>query len=269
MTWPVLARQEGRLTAESRTVKILLGLLGVGIVVAAYVYPIVGDEPFTTARFSGFVSGWVTTVVPLVGVMLGYNAVVSERESGALQLHLSLPYSRKALVVGKLAGRVGVLAATILLAMVGAGVLVVYPFGTLALAEFLGFVALTVVFGIVWTAIGVAVSLAVATKQRAIVLGFGLFALFTLVWDPLGTAVELGLRAAGLIGGELPGPARFVLGLTPGNVFDRLTAGFIDPSASLAGPWYLSEWVALVLLGCWTVGPLWLAYRRFAGRDIA
>lgn len=269
MTWDVIARQDWALTVGERSVKLLLGLVAVVIVVSAYVYPLAGDEPFTTARFAGFVVDPLSTVVPIVGVLLGYNAVVSDRESGALKLALALPHSRRDLVVGKFLGRAGLLSVATVAAMAVGGALVVYPFGELDLLPFLGFVGLTVAFGGIWTGIGIAASLAVATKRRALVLAFGLFFLFVMAWDSMAAALRVGLNVAGVLDGDLPAPLQFVVGLEPGHVFQRLTTGFVDPSASLSGPWYLGEWIALVLFACWLIGPLGLAYRRFDGSDLA
>lgn len=268
MTWRAVARHDRRQTRGTRSVRLLLGLLAFVILAAAYVYPINAEGPVTTARFTGHVVGWLTTVVPIVGVMLGYDAVVSDRVSGAVRLSLSLPNGRRDLVLGKLASRAGLLTAVTLAALLGAGFLVVYPFGHVELPRSLAFVALTVLFGVLWTGIGIAVSMAVATKQRALTAGFGLLGLFVLLWEQLADLVALGLEAAGLADGGLPGPMRFLFSLNPGTAFERVTRGFLDPASTVGGPWYLSEWVALVVFACWLVGPLGLAYRRFAGSDL-
>lgn len=269
MTWRAVARHDRRQTRGVRSVRFLLGLLAFVILAAAYVYPINAEEPITTARFTGHLVGWLTTVVPVVGVMLGYDAVVSDRVSGAVRLTLSLPNGRRDLVLGKLASRAGLLTAVTLVALLGAGFLVVYPFGRLELPRSLAFVALTVLFGVLWTGIGVAVSIAVATKQRALTAGFGILGLFILLWDPLADLVAMGLEAVGLADGDLPAPARFLFSLHPGTAFERVTRGFLDPASTVDGPWYLSEWVALAVFACWLVVPLGLAAHRFAGSDLA
>jgi ABC-2 type transport system permease protein len=269
MTWPVVTRHDGKQLVGERSVRLLLGLLGVVVVLAGYVYPVWAAPPHTTARFGGFAVDWLTTLVPLVGLLIGYNAVVSDRESGAIRLSLSLPHSRRDLLVGTFVSRVGLVAATTVAALVLAGALVVYPFGELALLGFLLFVPLAVAFGAVWTGLGIAISFAVSTQRRALVVAFALFFVFALVWDPAAGALRLGLQAAGLLEGALPAPVRFVVGLEPGNLFERVTTGFVDPGASVDGPWYLGPWVALVLLVGWIVAPLALAFRRFAGSDLA
>jgi ABC-2 type transport system permease protein len=269
MTWRLIARHDGRTTVEQWSVKLLLGFLVFVVMLSGYVYPVFGAQPITTGRFPGFVSGSLTTLVPFVGMLLSYGAVVGARESGAIRLSLSLPLSRGDLVLGKLLSRAGLLTGTLLASLLGAGALVVYPFGELEPWRFLGFLILTVLFGLVWTALGVAVSVAVSTKRRALVLGFGAVFLFVVVWDAVVGAVRLSLNAAGLVDGELPGVVLFLVGLEPGRVFGRVTTGFVTPGTSPPGPWYLNEWVALALLVLWVAGPLGLAFRRFNGSDIA
>jgi len=269
MTWRTVARQDGKLTADSQSARLLLGLVAFVVLLAGYIYPMVTQPPHTTARFPAFVEGAVTTVVPFVGVLLGYNAVVSDRESGAIRLALSLPQSRGDVVFGKYLSRTGLLAATLVTALVAAGALVVYPFGELALGRFALYLLLAVAFGAVWSGIGLAVSLAVATKRRALVVGVVLLFLFVLVWDTLEQGVALGLAAAGLAADGLPAVAEFAFGLTPGRVFSRATVAFVDPSRGVEGAWYLGGPVALVLLALWLVGPVGLAYARFVGSDLS
>ena len=269
MTWRTIARQDSETTLQSRSVKYLLGLLGFGILLAAYLYPVTAPDPITTARFTGYVTGWLTTLVPLVGVLLGYNAVVSERESGALLLSLSLPYSRADVLLGKLASRTGLVAATMLSALVGGGALVVYPFGELELVRSLSFVGLALLYGALWTGLAVAVSLSVATKRRALVLSVGALVLFVFFWGTLRGLLEVGLVAAGVVEEGLPDAVQFLFNLSPNRAFVLLTDGFIDPGASVGGPWFLGEWAALAVFLVWLVGPLGFAWLRFAGRDLS
>jgi ABC-2 type transport system permease protein len=268
MTWRVIARQDGAVTVTERSTKLLLGALAFAVLFAGYIYPVAAEGPITTGRFPAYVRGPLATLVPFVGMLLSYGAVVGERESGAIRLSLSLPHSRRDVVLGKFASRAGLVAGALVAALLGAGALVVYPFGELAPWRFLGFLAVAVLFVAVWTGLGVAVSLAVATRRRALILGFGLVFLFAVVWDAVDEALRLGLEAAGLADGGLPAVVQFVIGLEPGRVFGRVVDGLVTPGGG-GGPWYLGEWVALGLLVCWAVVPLGLAYRRFDGSDLA
>ncbi len=269
MTWRVVARQDAALTVGARSVKLLAGLLVLVVLLAGYIYPVITSGPVTTAHFPGFVHGWLTTLVPFVAMLVTYNAVASQRESGSIRLSLSLPQSRRDVVLGKFLSRTAVVVGSLAAATVGAGALVVYPLGELELLPFVGFLALTVLFGVVWTGLGTAVSLVSATRRRALVFGFGLVFLFVVAWDAAADALALGLGAAGLAEGELPGVVQFLVGLEPGRVFGRVLEGFVTPGAGVEGPWYLGEWVALVVFLCWAVGPLGLALLRFDGSDLS
>ena len=269
MTWQIIAKQDSETTLQSKSVKYLLGLLGVGILLAAYLYPVTGPDPITTARFTGYVTGWLTTLVPLVGVLLGYNAVVSERESGALLLSLSLPHSREDVLLGKFLSRAGLVAVTMLAALVIGGALVVYPYGELELVRSLSFVGLALLYSALWTGLAVAVSLSVSTKRRALLLSVGALILFVFFWGTLRELLEVGLEAAGLVDGGLPEAIQFFFTLSPNRAFVLLTDGFINPGASVSGPWYLGEWLALLVFAVWLVGPLGFAWWRFSGRDLS
>lgn len=268
MTWSVVARRDWPLTLGTRSTKLLLGLLVAALLLAGYVYPVAGTAPITTARFPRFAGGLLTTLVPVVGVLVSYDAVASERESGSLLLSLALPHSRRDVVVGKWVSRTALVTAAVLLASVGAGALVVYPFGELTPWRYLGFVLLTVCFGAVWTGVGLAVSLAASTRRRALVAGFALVFLFAVAWDAAADALVVGLHAAGLVSRDVPGAVRFLVALEPGHVFDRLTTAFVDPTGTLEGPWYLDRWVALALFVLWGTVPVGLAASRFDGSDL-
>jgi len=266
MSWRVITRSDAAETARPRSVKLLLALPALVILGGAYLYPVVGSEPYTTARFAGFVSGSLPTVVALTGILLGYNAVVGERESGAIRLSLSLPHSRRDLVWGTFLSRAGLLCGVMAAALVVGLVLVVYPFGSLSTLRSLGFVLLALGLGAIWVGLGLAASLSVTTKRRAFVIAFGLFVVFRLAWDVLVRAVERGLSEVGLDGDD---PTAALQAVEPGTVFQRLTDAFIDPGASVDNAWYLNEWLALVLFVAWLTLPLGLAYYRFAESDIA
>src|SRR6185369_4501123 len=55
-------------------------------------------------------SSLVTYLVPLIALLLGYDAIVGERERGSLELLLSMPITRFELLLGKFAGLAAALA---------------------------------------------------------------------------------------------------------------------------------------------------------------
>lgn len=266
--WRIIATQDGHLTVGSRSVKFLISVLAFGVLLLGYLYPIQGTNPTTTAHFTGFVTEWITLVTPVIGILLGYNAVVSERESGSLKLSLVLPHSRKDIVLGKLLGRTVPLVTGLGAALILAGALVVYPFGELLLLNFAVFVLVAICYAILWVSIGLAVSISVSSKRRALVSGFAIPTVFVYGLDTIERAVRVGLSSTGVTSGELPLGVQFVFGMTPGRGFTRVVDGLTDPAVSVDGPWYLSEWTGLLAIGIWTVVPLGVGYRRFKRSDL-
>ncbi len=269
MNWRPVARHEAGVLRSTRSFRYLLGALVATVLLSAYVYPVIGTPPYSTARFTGFLAGSLTGLLAFVGVLVGYGAVAGDRESGALRLSLSLPRSRLDVAVGTFLGRAGVLAGVLVAAMAGAGVLVVYPYGQLVVGPFLAFVGVAILYGSLWTGIGLAVSMAVATKRRALIVAFGLVLLLAVAWEPAVGLLEYGLTRAGLGTDGLPRTLKMLIGLVPGAAFERVVTSLLDPGAPPSGPSALGGVTSLGVLALWTIGPLGAGYWRFARSDLA
>lgn len=91
------------------------------------VLTLAGDAPAGTSRVAPLVvaSTSITTLsvylVPLLGLLLSYDAIAGEAERGTLALSLSYPQSRAAILLGKFLAHLCVLAAAML---VGLGLMV-------------------------------------------------------------------------------------------------------------------------------------------------
>ncbi|MFB6172007.1 MAG: ABC transporter permease subunit [Haloarculaceae archaeon] len=124
-------------------------------------------------------------LVPVLAIVVAYTSIAGERDSGTLKLLLSLPNTRRDVLVGKLVGRSAVVATPILVAFaVGA---VIFPFSqfTFVPETYLAFAALTLLLGIVFVALALGVSAAVRSSRRAAVGSFGVFAYLVFLWNGL------------------------------------------------------------------------------------
>jgi len=272
MAWRTIAKKDFREAMDSRLVSYLLGLVVLVFVIGGYVLPMTAQNP-TTGDFPGYMLGAAGLLIPLLGILLGYDSIVSERSSGRMTLLLSLPHSRSDVVVGKLVGRGAVLALGVVVGVVLGGALVVYPFGSLEPVGFAGYLALTLLYGLAFVGIAMALSTMTTSRQAATAAAFGVFFLFAVVWAQVRTVLLFGLDWLGLADGGLPGWALFVYGAEPGMLYDRILQAFYDASVSGATPdpdahWFLGEWIALVLLMLWVVVPLGLGYLRFQSTDL-
>lgn len=276
MTWETVAKKDFREAMDSTPVSWVLALLLLAFVLGGYVLPFEflgsGAAPgLSTSDYPGYMLGATGLLVPLLGILLGYDSIVSERSSGQLALLLSLPHSRRDVVLGKLAGRSLVLALGVGLGTLLGGALVVYPFGALEPLAFLGYVLLTFLFGVAFVGIALAISAWTTSRQVAMATGFGVFVLSAVVWPQLRGVVAVALTRLGLADGGLPGWAAFVHGAEPGMLYARIVRASFDGTGPATGPdapWYMGEWVAVGLLSLWVVGPIALGYRRFANTDL-
>lgn len=206
----------------------------------------------------------VIYLIPLIALLLGFDAVVGERERGSLDLLLALPVTRLEVLLGKYLG----LAAALTLSTLGGfglvAALLAAQIGPAGLAPFIGFMFSSVLLGLAFLSLAVMLSVLARDRARASGLAIALWFFFVLVFD----LVLLGLLVVG--GGE-SGSAWFpyLLMFNPADVFRILNIFSLDDvrslygltsivPAALAKPWLM----ALVMLG-WIATPLAVATWRF------
>lgn len=276
MTWEVIARKDYYESKDSKLVRYLLYFLIAAVLLGGYIFPVTTSGDVTLERFAGFMTGTIGLLLPLLGILLSYNAIVGERESGRLNLLLSLPHTRRDVVLGKLVGRGAFLVAGVVLGLIGAGALVIYPFGDLSASSILTYAAyilLTLGFAAVFFGIGLAISTFTTSKRLATMAAFGVFFVFVIVWDAVREGLTFAFEQIGIFDGELPDWFLFVHGLEPTMLYERIIAAFFEndttgPYLGSDAPWYLGEWVALALFLVWVVVPLAIGYRRFEVTDL-
>ncbi len=206
----------------------------------------------------------VIYLVPLIALMLGYDAIVGEREKGSLALLLSMPITRFELLLGKYVGLGAALVASTLIGFGVVGVLLGAKFGVGAFVHYGAFMASAVALGMAFLSISMLISVIagsrVSASGMAIVAWFG----FVLVYDLLLLALLVALQ--GRLNGDVV-PA--LLMLNPADAFRMLNLlGFADVGRlyglaavvpkPLANP---SIQGAAMLL--WIVFPLGIASWRF------
>lgn len=275
--WTTVAQKELRSFFTGRTPKIGVGLVALVFVFGGYITPTTVENPavmdVTIADLDQVLRGIIVFLVPLFGLLLGYRAVVGEREGGQLALVLSSPISRADVVLGKTLCRGLILVTTLTAGTLGAAALVDYPFGTVALDTLIIFLVTTVLYGVVFLTIGIGLSTLTASTRRATILTFGVFFLFVVAWPGLEGYVLDALQYLNLAGDALPDWARFVYGAEPTLLYQRVmdafvadvnTGAYLGPSA----PWYLGGGTAVVLLAAWAVLPVVGGYVRFRRTDL-
>lgn len=270
MNWSVIARKEVRDASRSRSLWALSALMVLAIPAAVYVVGfLLSQTQASEATGTTLVvlltqdgSFFITSLVPVLGLMAAYACVVGERSSGSLKMLLGLPYSRRDVVVGKFVGRTAVLAAATVAAF-AVGFLFLFTYDELALVDYLFFFFLTTVLGTVYVAVAVGISAGVRTRSRAAAAAVGVFFFFKFLWDT--SAVPRGVvyavtRDTSLIF-DTPGWYEYVVALGPNIAYSNVASGYLEGFGEV-------ETLSVVVLVAWIVVPVVFGYLRFETTDI-
>ena len=211
-------------------------------------------------------------LVPLIALLLAYDAIVGEAERGTLLLLLAYPVARHQVLLGKFLGHLLILVVATVLGYGAAGLVVGLrgDTGPAAWAAFGALLGSSILLGAAFLAIGYLLSTLVRERATAGGMALGIWLLLVIVYD---TAL-LGLLVAD--GGRFVTPGLFgaLLLLNPSDAFRllnlagfadaRLVAGLAGVDAGPAG----SPVAALGALAAWVVLPLGLASWLLARREI-
>ena len=206
----------------------------------------------------------VIYLIPLIALILGFDAIVGERERGSLDLLLSMPITRLELLLGKYLGLGAALTFSTVagFGLVGLILSAQMPLG--ALFHYAGFMASSILLGLSFLSLAVLLSTFAADRTRASGAAIALWFFFVLVFDLL----LLGALVAS--GGEYGGQVfPWLMLLNPADIFRILNIFSMDEVKSLYGlatvfPEALSSpWVLGACMLFWIVAPLAIAARRF------
>ena len=206
----------------------------------------------------------VIYLVPLIALILGYDAIVGERERGSMELLLSMPITRFEILLGKYIGLAGALAVSTLVGF-GAGMLpMATKLGSSDLFHYAGFVFSAILMGMAFLSLSLLVSVLATDRMRASGVAIGLWFFFVLIFDLVLTGalvVSDGALGSGVFGA--------LLMLNPADVFRLLNIFSSEQVQSMYGlstvmPERLTDPAILtaIMLG-WIVVPFLIARWRF------
>ncbi|PGF16116.1 ABC transporter [Natrinema sp. CBA1119] len=250
----------------------------------------------TTDMLVVFVSQITKVVVPLIALVLGWKSIAGERESGSIKVLLSLPHSRKDVLLGKLLGRSAVLSLSLTVGFVLAAVVVAALLGAFDIVDYAGLLAMSIIYGVAYMSIAVTLSsLTRSTTIAGAAMG-SVFLMFYVIWNSLESVfgllgereilffdtvtytVESGGRTF-----ELTRPedwAYFIINLDPGQAYTNGLTLLTDvdalenqsvASAQMFGgelPIFLQDWFSFLILLLWIVIPTVIALSRFDRVDL-
>jgi len=214
---------------------------------------------FTTSRdpLPSFVS-FLSFLVPLMAIGLGFDAVNGEHNRRTLSRILSQPIYRDALLFGKfLAGLVtlSISLITLWLLVIGLGLLLIgIPPGAEEIARSFVFLLVTIVYAGVWLALALLFSILFRSAATAALVTLGLWLLVTFIWPVLSGALaqiivppDPRYTALGL---QTPGTAQLeqiLARFSPSTLYAEIVVALLDPTTRALGPIYLSQLQGAVL----------------------
>jgi ABC-2 type transport system permease protein len=214
---------------------------------------------FTTSRdpLPSFVS-FLSFLVPLMAIGLGFDAVNSEHNRRTLSRILSQPIYRDALLFGKfLAGLVtlSISLITLWLLVIGLGLFLIgIPPGAEEIARSFVFLLVTIAYAGVWLALALLFSILFRSAATAALVTLGLWLLVTFIWPVLSGALaqiivppDPRYTALGL---QTPGTAQLeqiLARFSPSTLYAEIVVALLDPTTRALGPIYLSQLQGAVL----------------------
>lgn len=123
----------------------------------------------------------VIYLVPLLGLLLGYDAIAGEHEGGTLDLVRSYPFKTVLLLYGKWLGLFLVLAATLIVGFsIPGGISIM---GGHSLKAWLLLSLTSIWIGVVFTSIAVMFSVLILDRGKLIAIAIGIWLLFVVLFD--------------------------------------------------------------------------------------
>lgn len=274
MTFLGVARKDFRDASRSRALWALTALFVLFLAGFAYLFTLLQtQEEVSSLGFVTFLLSSVTLLIPITALVITYKAISGEVESGSAKLLLSLPHSRRDTVIGKVLGRGAVLSLSILVGLVLALAVIVALYDEFDPVVYLIFSVLTLLFGLVYVAIGVGLSASTKDSGRATILAAGFYILFEVVWPFVANGIYYVLNGEFFPTDTAPEWYLFIQRLTPSSAYSTATQAFTDSTVTLAPalestPFYLSEWASLAILIAWLVVMPALGYYVFSRADL-
>lgn len=228
--------------------------------------------------FGVTISGMMSLVqflIPIIGLMLGYAAIIGEIEKGSMSSLLSLPADRLEILLGKFFGLGGILSFTTFIGFGVAGIIIAANVSGVNYADYLIFIGSTILLGLVF--LSLALFFSTLFKKRSTAMGGAILLWF--LFNMILPIVFIGIMAASIsfesiASGGFP-DWYFTLELfNPLSVYSALISLNVGPVSTMQGalsisyPSFYSSGLMVLILIAWIVVSLILAFWRFDKRDI-
>ncbi len=257
---------DGRRNRWLQSITVLLFFLALGI---AYLGGAVAGQIGFTGLSNTIVSlaSLAVLIMPLIALLLSYDAIVGEDESGTLLLLSAYPIRKRDFFLGKWLGRCAVLAVSLLLGFGSAALVLLFTTDTEALpliSAFTVFIVSALLLGMSFAAVGMWISSISRTRTQAAGIALIVWFFAAVLFDLLllgGLVLTQGQVDSWLLAG--------VLLLNPTDVFRMMNFWLFQDMQTHTGLMQIQQDVGFHLVQlllaaiAWVIAPLGLAYYQF------
>lgn len=211
-------------------------------------------------------------LLPLIALMLSFEAFVGEFERGTMLLLLTYPVARWQVVAGKFIGHVAILALAILIGYGSVAVVIAWTSGgdTQGWQAYLAMMASSLLLGSIFIGLGYVVSVLVRERATAAGAAIALWLVFVVLYDLVLLGVLLADKGQA-IGEQLVGILMLINPTDAYRIFNltasegvRQVAGMTD--LVVAGNF--SSAVTIAVMSAWAMLPLALTAVLFQRREL-
>ena len=215
----------------------------------------------------------VYLLVPIIGLMLGYAAIVGEREKGSLELLLSYPVKREEVIAGKFIGLGTVMAMANFIGFGIAGIIIGINVKDVAWGDYFIFILSSILLGLVF--ISIALFFSSIFKKRSTAMGGAIFLwfLFEMIWDIVLAGILLAQYGVGKLSDpDFVAPSYYYIIslMNPVKAYSTLAALNISSISSNLGnlPSFVNTPFVLAILFAWMIVMLAGGYLIFKRKDL-
>jgi ABC-2 type transport system permease protein len=277
MSWVHVARKDFQDASRSMMLWALTGLTilavaGVSSIPHLIHVPAEGPAPEFDEAMS-FLYTVMTLMISIIGLVVGYQAIVKERESGSIRFLLGLPNTRLDVILGKVIGRAAVVGISTVIGFAIGGAVIAFLYDGFDIVTYLGVVAFALLIGLVYVAVAVGVSASVSSRSKAVAGVLGIYIVFDWLWWAIPMAIYWLLERELPGGTDLPAWYLLVERLGVWGPIEVISVTLVDiagvetaPAADRLArevPFYLETWFAWVFVAAWIIVPLAVGYYRF------
>jgi len=269
-----LARKELRDGLRNRWIAAAIVVLGA----LALALSLLGSAPTGSVRVSALditvisLASLSVYLIPLIALMLSFDALVGEFERGTMMLLLTYPVKRWQVIIGKFLGHVIILFIAILVGYGGA-ILVMMLFtgvGSEGWQAYVVMMASSLLLGAVFVALGYLVSVLVRERATAAGAAIGLWLIFVVLYDLVLFGALL-LDEGQLIGQQLFAALMLVSPTDTYRIFNLSMFEGVSQAAGIAGVASEANMNGVLLLGVmllWLIVPLIATLMVFQRREL-